>query len=158
MSKGEKVVILALYVDDNLILSNSTELLRNEKEKLCKKFDMEDLGEVTYLLGMAIQRDRQNGILKIDQKLNIHNILERFGMNNCKPVATPLETGKKFMKTPDDEDPVDTQRYQAIIGSLVYLSISTRPDIAEAEGKQSQHMARPSKEQLDRGKTHIMIS
>ena len=73
-------------------------------------------------------------------------MLERFGTKDCSPVSMPLEAGKKFIKTPDDDEPIDTQRYQEIIGSLVYLSISTRPDIAEAVGKLSQYMGKPNKE------------
>ncbi len=146
MYKEGKIVILALYVDDNVIMSNSKKLLMAEKKKLGQRFDMEDRGEINYLLGMSIKRDRQKQTLTIDQKLYIQQVLERFGMQDCKPVSTPIESGRKFCKTLDDETAVDTKRYQEVIGSLVYASISTRQDISEAVGKLSQHMAKPNKE------------
>ena len=142
--QGGKIVIIALYVDDTIIVSNCNALLATAKKMLNEKFDMTDLGEVKSVLGMSINRNRDDGTLTINQSDYVCGVLERFGMTECKPVSTPLETGKKFLKTPDDEDPVDTQQYQEIIGSLVYLSISTRPDIAEAVGKLSQHMGRPN--------------
>ena len=145
-SKEGKIVILALYVDDNVIMSNSKKLLEAEKTKLSQRFDMEDRGEINYLLGMSVKRDRQKQTLKIDQKLYIQQVLERFGMQDCKPVSTPIESGRKFQKTQEDETAVDTKRYQELIGSLVYASVSTRPDISEAVGKLSQHMSRPNNE------------
>ena len=57
-----------------------------------------------------------------------------------------MEANKKFDKLPDDQEPVDVQRYQATIGSLTYASIATRPDISSAVGVLSQDMARPGPE------------
>ena len=67
-------------------------------------------------------------------------------MFDCKPISTPMEANKKFDKLPDDQEPVDVQRYQATIGSLTYASIATRPDISSAVGVLSQDMARPGPE------------
>ena len=57
-----------------------------------------------------------------------------------------MEANKKFDKLPDDQEPVDVQRYQATIGSLTYASTATRPDISSAVGALSQHMAIPGPE------------
>ena len=66
---------------------------------------------------MSIQRERESKILTISQKSYLENILKWFGMQDCKPVSTPLEPGKKYDKLQDDRDPVDVQRYQVAIGS-----------------------------------------
>ena len=65
-------------------------------------------------------------------------------MKDCHPVATPLETGKKFVKLADNEQPVDVKEYQAAIGSLNYAAIATRPDLSVAVSMLSQHMINPS--------------
>ena len=139
-------MIIAVYVDDTLLASNDDQMLRAEKAKLGERFEMDDRGQVHYLLGMSIQRERESKILTISQKSYLENILKRFGIQDCKPVSTPLEPGKKYDKLQDDRDPVDVQRYQAAIGSLIYASIASRPDIAEAVGVLSQFMARPGPE------------
>ena len=51
-------------------------------------------------------------------------------MQDCKPVCTPVDVNTKLTKATDEEESVDQQQYQSAIGSLMYLSISTRPDIA----------------------------
>ena len=55
-------------------------------------------------------------------------------MKHCKPVCTPMEPGKKFYELCDDEDPVNIQEYQKIIGCLTYATTATRPDLASAVG------------------------
>ena len=65
-------------------------------------------------------------------------------MDNCKPVSTPLETGRQFHKTAEGEGLFDRQLYQQAIGCLTYAAISTRPDISAAVGALSQYMANPS--------------
>ena len=51
-------VILAVYVDDIVPISSDVKMLKEEKESLCKKFEMVDLGEIHFVLGMSIKRDR----------------------------------------------------------------------------------------------------
>ena len=92
---------------------------------------------------MLIQRDKEGEVLTISQKAYLENVIKCFGMFDCKPISTPMEANKKFDKLPDDQEPVDVQRYQAAIGSLTYASIATRTDISSAVGALSQHIARP---------------
>ena len=140
-----KILIIALYVDDTIIASNCNEMLKSAKKMLNEKFDMTDLGEAKSILGMSIKRNRTTGVLAIDQSAYLRSVLERFGMADCKPVSTPMEPGKHYEKTPDNEEGLETREFQALIGSLVYASIATRPDLSEAVGKLSQHMSRPNK-------------
>ena len=141
-----KFVIIALYVDDILIVSNNNEMLNAEKKLLGQKFDMVDQGKLHYILGMSIHRDRAAKTLKIKQSKYLESVLKKFDMENCKPVSTPLEPGRKFVKLQENETPVDVQRYQMAIGCLTYAATATRPDIAAAVGVLSQFMSNPSKE------------
>ena len=75
-------MILGVYVDDVIPISNDTPML------------MADNGEICYCLGLSIKRDRANKILTISQGNYVENILTKFGMQNCRPVATPLSISK----------------------------------------------------------------
>ena len=94
---------------------------------------------------MSIKRDRESRTLTISQPGYLEKVLHRFGMENSKPVATPLETGKKFQQLESEQDAFDVQMYQQAIGCLTYTSTCTRPDIAAAVGTLAQHMSNPSK-------------
>lgn len=137
-------VILGVYVDDIVPVSNDIELLNAEKAALCERFDMVDQGEIHYLLGMSIKRDRKSRTLTISQPAYLQKVVERFGMKNSKPVSTPLEHGKKFHKLDSNEEPFDVQTYQQAIGCLTHASTTTRPDIAVAVGMLAQYASEPS--------------
>ena len=82
----------------------------------------------------------------LDQSIYLKKVLHRFGFENSRPVATPMDPCKKFDKLADDEDPVEINEYQAVIGCLTYASICTRPDITTAVSYLSQFMSRPGTE------------
>ena len=105
----KSVIIIALYVDDLIIASNDNNLLIDEKHKLSNRFEMEDQGEIHYCLGMSIKRNRDAGLLSINQNAYLTNILKEFGMINCKSISTPMELGKKFAKLEDNESPLNTK-------------------------------------------------
>ena len=75
---NEKFVILSLYVDDSLLAENNLEYVKTVKSWLSKSFDMKDMGEVDYILGVKIQRDRSKKILSLSQETYIMKILEYF--------------------------------------------------------------------------------
>ena len=109
----EHFVILAVYVDDVVPISDDVNILAIEKAKLKERFVMVDNGEIDYLLGLLIKRDRNERKLSISQPCYLENILERFNMTSCNPVGTPMETGRKFSKLADNEPPfTDIQLYQ----------------------------------------------
>ena len=137
---------LAVDVDDIIPVSNDISMLNAEKESLCRRFEMVDKGEAHHVLGMSIKRDRKAKTLFISQPKYVENVLQRFGMEDCKPVSTPMEPGKKFQKLSDDEESFDTQTYQQAMGCLAYASTATRSDIAAAVGTLSRYMANPSKD------------
>ena len=125
-------VILGVYVDDVIPISNDTEMMKAEKAAICDRFEMVDNGEISYCLGLSIKRDRANKILTISQGNYVENILIKFGMENCRSVATPLEQGAKYLKTTEEDTLFDVTTYQKAIGSLTYAAICSRPDISAA--------------------------
>ena len=95
---------------------------------------------------MSITRDRQQGILRINQSAYLRSVLKRFGMDECKLVSTPMESGKLYEKLPLNNPPVNLKEYQAAIGSLIYASVGTRPDISYSVGVLSQFTSHPGQE------------
>ena len=121
-------VVLALHIDDILWFSNSPEMLKKEKETLAKRFKVDDMGEVSYVLGMSVKRNRDERKLAINQSKYLEGVLKRFGMETCKPVSTPLEPGRRFESLPENETPVDVQSYQMAVDCLTYATTANRPD------------------------------
>ena len=66
--KNGKFIFLILYVDDILLASSDVDLLLETKKFLFSKFDMKDLGEASFVLGIEIHRDRKNRVLALSQK------------------------------------------------------------------------------------------
>ena len=93
---GSKFTFLVLYVDDILLASNNLGLIRETKRFLSQNFDMKDIGEASYVLGIEIHRDRSKKILGLSQKSYINKILERFNMRNCSGSIAPIVKGDKF--------------------------------------------------------------
>ena len=139
-------VIIALYVDDIILCSNNTNMLKKEKLALAKRFKVEDLGELHYVLGMSVKRNRRSRTLSISQTKYLGGVLKRFNMENCKPVPTPLEQGRKFEPLSEDEEPVDVQAYQMAIGYLTYVTTVSPPDLCAAVGVLSKFMSKPGTE------------
>jgi hypothetical protein len=141
-------LIVSLYVDDLIYTGNNITLINGFKEDMMKTFEMTDLGLRNYFLGIEVKQKEQ-GIF-ICQKKYTKALLEKFKMNDCKPVATPLVTNEKMQK--DDGSPeADASRYRSLIGSLLYLT-ATRPDIMYATSLLSRFMQKPSQIHLGAGK------
>lgn len=93
---GSKFVFLVLYVDDILLASNNIGSLHETKRFLTNKFEMKDLGDASFVLGIQILRDHSRGILGLSQRSYIYTVLERFSMKDSKPGDTHVSKGDKF--------------------------------------------------------------
>src|SRR6202046_1159695 len=125
LRKANLYILVALYVDDLLLVSNSLEGLSALKRDLSRRFSMTDLGEAHYILGIQIDRNRAARILSISQREYVHKVLHRFGMMECKSVATPLATNIKLTKTDSPPahvvpDAAFIRQYQSAVGALMY--------------------------------------
>ncbi|XP_070672588.1 secreted RxLR effector protein 161-like [Malus domestica] len=109
---------------------------------------MSDLGLLHYFLGIEVSQTK-NGIF-ISQKKYAKSLLKKFNLSNCKTVATPLMPNEK-MKKYDGAKKVDATKYQSLIGSLLYLTV-TRPDIMFASSMLSRYMEEPSQLHFGAGK------
>jgi hypothetical protein len=121
------------------------------KKKLANSFAMKDLGAAKKILGMRITRDRKNHKLTLSQGEYIEKVLERFRMQNEKPVSTPLANHFKLTKemcpkTQEEIEYMSRVPYSSTVGSLMYAMVCTRPDIAHAVGVVRRYMNNPGKE------------
>jgi len=147
---GRDQVILALYVDDLLILSEDLNQVLKIKSALASRFEMVDFGEVKTVLGMRITRDRSKGVLCIDQRKYAQGVLDKFSMGSCKPVNLPMAVDTQLVKaqgsfTELERESMASVPYRSAVGSLMYLMVSTRPDLAAAIGVVSRFLEHPGR-------------
>ena len=94
---GSKFIFLILYVDNILLAISDLGLLHTTKKFLFENFDMKDIGEVIYVIGIEIFYDLSRGLLRLPQNRYIETILERFGMEKCLTSVAPIQKGDKLV-------------------------------------------------------------
>lgn len=151
--QGERLAITPVHVDDMLMTATPGEE-EVVKAELGRHFKIKDLGPTKQFLGMEIARDRPQGTLKVMQVGQVKRALTRFGMEDATPVGTPLDSNIKLLKAPGDEevDRVLQAEYQSLIGSIMYIALGTRPDIAFAVQHLSQFSSNPMPDHLTAAK------
>ena len=141
--KNQKFIV-AIYVDDIILGGENEKIVKCMKVALSNKFDIEDMGMLHHFLGVKIIQKLECGEIWIGQQTYAQDLLVRFKMDSCRPVDTPFDAGSKLKKTEDGEITCDRAKYQSAVGSLLYLSTKTRPDIAYAVGVVSRFCSNPS--------------
>ncbi|KAJ2973122.1 hypothetical protein NUW54_g12124 [Trametes sanguinea] len=141
-------VIVVVYVDDALFCGPNKALVEKMKAKFMEEWECRDLGEPKEFLRMRIQRS--GSTIRIDQCAYLEKVLQRCGMQNAKSAPTPLPAGYHPMPNTGTADSTLRSRFQTVIGSLLYIMLGTRPDIAFAVTKLSQFAANPSQEHLNK--------
>ncbi|KAJ9541592.1 hypothetical protein OSB04_028098 [Centaurea solstitialis] len=141
---GSNVIFLILYVDDILIATNDLSLLHDTKKFLTKHFEMKDLGDASFVLGIQILRDRSRGILRLSQRSYIDKVFDRFGMLDSKSGDTPIAKGDKFSLKQCPKNDLEIKEmqkipYASIVGSLMYAQIPKQPGNGSLESSQTGH-------------------
>lgn len=137
-------IILVLYVDDVLVACPSVKLVNVIKNALSREFEMTDVGEVSCFLGMRIERDENKKIMRISQRNYLVNLLNRFHMSDCRPISTPLENKLKLVKGTASKK--TNKPYRELVGCIMYVSMTSRPDLAAAANYYSQFQSCPEEE------------
>ncbi|KAK2986482.1 hypothetical protein RJ640_001005 [Escallonia rubra] len=118
------------------------------KQWLSSTFEMKDMGEANYVVGVKIIRDRPKRLLSLSQETYIKKVIERFRMHNSEPIDTPMDkacilTIDQCPKNDDEENQMSKVPYAAAVGSLMYVMLCTRPDICYAVGMVSRYQSNP---------------
>ncbi|RVW36998.1 Retrovirus-related Pol polyprotein from transposon TNT 1-94 [Vitis vinifera] len=130
-SHAGKMTILIVYVDDIILSGNDMEELQNLKKYLSEEFEVKDLGNLKYFLGMEVARSRK-GIV-VSQRKYILDLLKETGMLGCKPIDTPMDSQKK-LGIEKESTPIDRGRYQSKKQSVVARSSAEAEYRALAQG------------------------
>ena len=138
----DSFTMIALYVDDLLIAATKNDIIGDLKVQLSSKFKMNDCGIASLCLGVEIEHNYKGDFITLSQKIYTAKVLERFGMQNSKPVSTPMD-GQLTVDELNSEA-IDTTVYRQALGSLMYLAIGTRPDITFAVSRLAQYVERPT--------------
>ena len=137
------IIVLLVYVDDLIITGSDKAGIQATKEFLKSVFDIKDLGEMKYFLGIEICRSKEG--LFMSQRKYTMDMLKEADVLGGKIAKTPLEEGYKVLREGEVEENQlfeDAKLYRKMVGKLIYLTI-TRPDICFAVNQVSQHMQAP---------------
>ena len=137
-------IYILTYVDDFLIAGSSMDEVNEVKTSIKNVFVVHDLGEANCFLSMTIERDRVNRTMKMSQARMAAELVAKYGLKEGNPRSLPLDPSLHLRQ--DDGQPMDKPAtdYMHLVGSLLYLSVCTRPDIAQAVGVLSKFMATPT--------------
>ncbi|GKA53214.1 retrovirus-related pol polyprotein from transposon TNT 1-94 [Tanacetum coccineum] len=123
--KDPNLIIVQIYVDDIIFGSTCQEMCDDFAKIMHDEFEMSMMGELNFFLGLQIKQ-LEDGIF-FNQSKYIKEMLKKFGLEDSKPMKTPISTETKLTKDVEGES-VDNTKYRGMIGSLLYLTAS-RPDI-----------------------------
>ncbi|KAJ9534717.1 hypothetical protein QJQ45_013086 [Haematococcus lacustris] len=147
MQRQAGMVYLLVYVDDCLICTEKgdTDSLDYVKQQLSAVFGIKNLGDTKWFLGMKVTRDRAMGTLKLDQQQYVHELLNTYGMTAAHSKSVPMAPAVKLER---EGVALDTSEhsYSGLVGSLLYLSCCTRPDITYAVGALARYMSSPTQQ------------
>ncbi|CAI7799493.1 unnamed protein product, partial [Closterium sp. NIES-54] len=152
LGEGEQRSFMVVCVDDILIFSPSSDLLKEVMLKLQDTFKCKALGDVNFYLKLDIERDVEKRCMRVHQRKYLEALAANFGQSEGH-VATPFPSGFKCVKGLEEESVGEEERrhFHSLVGSLIYAVVNTRPDVAFATGELARVVQCPNKEQVAAG-------
>ena len=163
-SRTGRLILMFVFVDDAQVSYHidDQEEWGHSKQLLVNRFNIKDMGESKWILGMKISRNRSARTITLDQELYVGKALERYGLTQCKVASTPeliggsitakeseqMERGADDSRGEQLQRSVDKDKYMEITGTCIYAAISTRPDISHAVNKLASKMTQPTSEDM----------
>jgi hypothetical protein len=146
--KSGQRIIVVVHVDDFTVAADSTTLIDAFSTGLRKHVELTDLGELHWMLGLEVKRDRKAGQIHISQRAYIDSILRRFGFDELKPLSTPFDTQVRLTheQAPATAEEFALMRdvpYHEAVGALNWAVLATHPDIAFAVSTVARFSANP---------------
>lgn len=124
----KKNIYVILYVDDIVIICGDLNVLEKFKQTLAQKFQMRDLKEIRWFLGIRISK--QSNKVSLDQSAYINELLRKYNMQDCNSHQTPIPSNLNWEGLNSDE-PCE-YNCQSLLDSFMYLMLCTRPDLSFA--------------------------
>ncbi|CAI7788955.1 unnamed protein product [Closterium sp. NIES-53] len=152
LGEGEQRSFMVVYVDDILIFSPSSDLVKEVMLKLQDKFKCKALGDVSFYLGLHIERDVEKRCMRVHQRKYQEALAANFGQSEGH-VAIPFPSWFKCVKRPEEESVGEEKRrrFHSLVGSLMYAAVNTRPGVAFATGQLARVVQCPNEEQVAAG-------
>lgn len=134
---------ILVYVDDLALATKGEEAKSKIKTSLLKVFDGRDLGPINSYLGISVQRDRSAKSITISHQRMVNDLVSKYGLEDSNPRRLPLSASSLVGIS---EEPLDLKLfpYRQLVGSLMHLAVTVRPDISYAVGALARHMAAPT--------------
>ncbi|CAI7823409.1 unnamed protein product [Closterium sp. NIES-53] len=154
LQEKEQFLMLLVYVDDILLLSESSAMIKRVEEMLEMQFKCSKIGDVKYYLGMHVERDLYKGVLRLHKRKYCEGLAEKYGLQDGGKPATPLPSGFTVEPCADEEVVGESDRklFHSMVGALNYATNHTQPDIAFATSRLASVVSRPTHEQLEAAK------
>jgi len=153
-------VFMTVFVNDIMFAGSDGTLIDSIVKNLSLHFKLYDFGPTTQLLGLEIHRNCPNCCLHLSQGQYIANLLQEHGMHHCKPISTPLNPGSCLSTSMSPQSAAEVIEmcqvpYISVVGSLMYLAVTTRPDIAYAARVLTRYNSNPGPSHWQAGK-HVL--
>jgi hypothetical protein len=148
---GPDKLIVPLHVDDMPIAAGSVQAKDKFLQEANKFLVIADKGPIDFFLGTAVAYDRHAGTLSLSQEDYVVELLEKYGMTDCRPVALPTATGEQE----SNKDKTSNFPIRELVGGLQWLASGTRPDIAFAVNVVAQEQAKGLQSTVNKAK-HIL--
>nr|GEY45925.1 uncharacterized mitochondrial protein AtMg00810-like [Tanacetum cinerariifolium] len=140
----DDILVVQVYVDDIIFGSTHPRYIQLFSDLMKSRFEMSMMGEMTFFLGLQVNQS-PCGIF-INQSKYVLEILNKYGINYCDPVGTPMEMKDK-LDLDQNRTPVDATKYHSMIFALMYMT-SSRPDIVHATCLCAWYQAKPTEKHL----------
>ena len=130
------------------------------KSDLSSHFDMSNLGEIAWILGIRVKCDQTTRTITLSQTAYINSVVKRFNLTTASPLRMPINPNTHLSKdqspsTPQQSDDMKKVPYCEAIGFLMYAAIGTRPNIAYAVTTLSQYLQNPGRSHWEQAKCTI---
>jgi hypothetical protein len=148
---GKELIVIVVHVDDLTIATSNMKLMAFVKKKLGEAFKITDMGEIHWILGFEVKRDREKRTLSLSQSAYIKATLEKYSFENIRKYAAPMDPGLKLSKNNSPKTALEfavmkDKPYRECVGSLQYMSNGTRLDITYAVNTLSKYLENPGPE------------
>jgi hypothetical protein len=124
-----------MYTDDTFGASNNDEEMRRRIDEIGEVWEIKDVGETKYFLGMRVQQDLKQGTVRLTQRPYWEYVMSRFDLGHIQLRNTPLPTGISLdsnmsPKTDSERKAMGDKPYRSILGTVMWGQLATRPDLS----------------------------
>ena len=133
--EGDNYTLTDTYTDDTFGASNNEEEMRRRIDEIGKVWEIKDVGETEYFLGMRVQQDLEQGTVRLTQLPYWEHVMGRFDLGHIPPRNTPLPVGLTLdsnmsPKTESEKKVMGDKPYCSILGTVMWGQLATRPDLS----------------------------